>query len=253
MITFKAKFSITVGTCWYTTDTSGRVADLVHYRHLPEPIEGAINEEFVTLWIDLTKDEDELLAEMNKSTRHHVRKAGEYGFAYEAWYPDTTRKLQEFREFFDASAAAKGLLPLAWRDIRAYASNGALDLSRVSAADGTPLVWHGHYRDAGHARQTYTASVFRTQSDPAFRNMVGRANRYHCWEDMLRFKREGIPLYDFGGWYPGTDDQELLAVNFFKEGFGGRVVTTFYCTRAGTLKGRLYLAAAAAKKRLLGR
>ncbi len=253
MITFKTKCLVTVGTCWYTTETGGRRADLIHYRHLPEPIEGAIREEFVTLWIDLTKDEDHLLAEMNKSTRHHVRKAGEYGLLYESWYPDTREKLDEFCEFFDASASAKSLPLVDRKDIRAYASSGALDLSRVCAADGTPLVWHGHYRDAGHARQTYTASIFRTQPDPAFRNMLGRANRYHCWEDMRRFKREGIPLYDFGGWYPGTENEDLLAVNFFKEGFGGSVVRTFYCTRAGTLKGRLYLAAAAAKKKLLGR
>jgi hypothetical protein len=66
---------------------------------------------------------------------------------------------------------------------------------------------------------------------------------------MLRFKRAGVALFDLGGWYAGLEDKELLAINFFKEGFGGRIVKTFHCTRAETAKGRLYLAAARLRRR----
>ena len=179
MITFKTKFSITVGTCWYTTETDGRRADLIHYRHLPEPIEGAIREEFVTLWIDLTKDEDQLLAEMNKSTRHHVRKAGEYGLVYESWYPDTGEKLDEFCEFFDASASAKALPLVDRKDIRAYAAEGALDLRGSRLRTARP--WYG----------TDTTGMRATRARPtrppfSGRNPIPRSGI--CWA------REPLPL-----------------------------------------------------------
>jgi len=249
VITYKGRFSITIGDCWYAASSGPPAADIVHYYHLPEPLEGAVNQEFSTIWIDLAQPEDQLMAGMNKSTRHHVRKASEYGLIYDAWYPDTATVLDEFASFFDASASAKSM-PLVNREsLRVYAAAGVLDLSRVSDREGRPLVWHGHYRDSRHARQTHTASIFRLQPDPEFRNFLGRANRYSCWQDIRRFKRAGVLTYDFGGWYPGTEDQELLAVNFFKEGFGGRIVKTFHATRGETPKGRLYLAAARLRQR----
>jgi lipid II:glycine glycyltransferase (peptidoglycan interpeptide bridge formation enzyme) len=242
MITYRRRGIITVGESWFTADLGASKPDIIHYRSLVEPLEDT--QEFTTIWIDLTRPEDELLAQMNKSTRHHVRKAYEYGLRYESWYPDVNAKLDEFIAFHDASNAAKGL-PLTDRfALHAHAGRGVLDLSRIADSDGNTLVWHGHYRDRTHVQQTYTASVFRARPDSQYRTYLGRANRWGCWEDMKRFRREGILLYDFGGWYSGTTNEELVAVNFFKEGFGGKFATTYFCTRPLTLLGRLYLWAA---------
>ena len=38
---------------------------------------------------------------------------------------------------------------------------------------------------------------------------------------MLYFKNMGLAYYDLGGWYGGNTDKEKLAINEFKEAFGG--------------------------------
>jgi len=48
---------------------------------------------------------------------------------------------------------------------------------------------------------------------------------------------------DFGGWHLGTDT-EMLSINDFKRGFGGKVVHEYQCEQILTLKGRLILWAA---------
>lgn len=70
------------------------------------------------------------------------------------------------------------------------------------------------------------------------RNLIGRANRFHHWQDMLRFKQAGIRVYDFGGWYQGTTDTEKLGINRFKAEFGGTVVTNYNCKLLLTAKSR---------------
>jgi hypothetical protein len=47
--------------------------------------------------------------------------------------------------------------------------------------------------------------------------------------------------YDFGGWYAGTDDAALVAINRFKHGFGGSRVVEYNASRALTGLGRLYM------------
>ena len=70
---------------------------------------------------------------------------------------------------------------------------------------------------------------------------IGRANRLHHWLDVLRFRDEGFAIYDFGGWYAGTANDELLRINRFKESFGGEVVLQYNCDQALSWKGMLAL------------
>jgi lipid II:glycine glycyltransferase (peptidoglycan interpeptide bridge formation enzyme) len=71
------------------------------------------------------------------------------------------------------------------------------------------------------ARLFYSASHFRKSEDSELRNLIGRANRLLHWEDIRFFKEMGLSCYDFGGWYGGREDVEKLAINQFKESFGG--------------------------------
>jgi hypothetical protein len=239
--------------CWYSSDLGDSAPDFARYLCLSEPLPGSSVEEFCSIWIDLTQDEKQILAGMSMSTRQGVRRAGEYQFRYQYWHPGASEALPRFSDFYDKFAATKDLEPLRRKDLAIQAACGALDLSLVSAADDTPLVWHAYHRDAKHARQLHTASLFRTDTDPEFRKMIGRANRYHHWQDMLRFKNSGISLFDMGGWYNGTEDAALLRVNEFKQGFGGQIVKLYNCTRGETIKGRLYLALLRAWRRALHR
>ena len=70
---------------------------------------------------------------------------------------------------------------------------------------------------------------------------IGRANRFQHWQDIQRFKAEGVSIYDFGGWYEGDRDQERLRINKFKEEFGGEIVKNYICERALTAKAKVFL------------
>jgi hypothetical protein len=50
-----------------------------------------------------------------------------------------------------------------------------------------------------------------------------------------------VSTYDFGGWYPGSQNEALLNVNRFKESFGGELVVQYNCDVPLTPKGALAL------------
>jgi hypothetical protein len=248
MVIYKQRF-ITVAECWYTVPSLSCRADILHYLQLESPLEGSQQREFKTIWIDLTKSEDDLFSAMKPNTRTRIRRASRGKLVYQFWHLDATAQLHTFYDFFEQHAIDRRWRQEMLRWTCAHAEHGSLDLSKISDAEGRILVWHAYYRDQQHARLKYSVSLSRT-SNPDLRSAIGRANRYHTWQDIQRFKGAGVSVYDFGGWYSGNDDAKLLGVNRFKEEFGGRVVTTFHCSRALTAKGRLYLCAADIRARL---
>jgi hypothetical protein len=66
---------------------------------------------------------------------------------------------------------------------------------------------------------------------------ISKANRLHHWLDVLRFRDEGFAIYDFGGWYAGRENEELLRINRFKESFGGVLVPQYNCDQGLSWKG----------------
>jgi hypothetical protein len=99
------------------------------------------------------------------------------------------------------------------------------------------------------ARQLIAISPYRPIPDVAWRNAVNRAHCFLHWKNFLRFKAQGIPVFDFGGWYTGTTNIQFLGMNQFKKGFGGQVVREFECEEIRTLKGWLALTGARILKR----
>ena len=121
------------------------------------------------------------------------------------------------------------------------AESGALSLTRIADPTGDTLVWHGYHCSSQRATLLYSASISGDRESSAQRTLVGRANRYQHWMDMLSFKAKGLSIYDLGGCYEGTEDQKRLSINRFKEEFGGTIVHNYICERASTLKGSLFL------------
>jgi hypothetical protein len=124
-----------------------------------------------------------------------------------------------------------------------------LDLSCATDGDGAALVWHAHLRAPGRVRLLHSTSLFREQQNPADRSLIGRANRWHHWQDMLRFREEGFCVFDLGGWYAGNDDAELLRINQYKQAFGGRLAKEYNFAIPGSTRGRLVLLARRALRR----
>jgi len=222
---------------WFDDQTK---VDVIRYVHRKEPVVGAQNEKVYTLVIDLTKAPDDLLASMTKDTRYEIRRAATKDkITYRWWTTEMAEPLARFVEFYNWVAALKNIPPAPAAYLKVLADAGGLDLSCAVDAEGKDLVWHAYYRGPRRAQLLHSGSSFRGSTDNAFRNFIGRANRYLHWQDILRFKEAGLVAYDFGGWYAGNSHQEFLRVNQFKEEFGGTVVREFNCRQLITIKARL--------------
>jgi hypothetical protein len=238
MITFQ-RGPVRIAELWFDEEPDGPV-DILRFRQRPKLPDGATGTPFLTRLVDLTRPADEILTGFKKDTQYEIRRAASKDRLIYAPTADTVAALPRFREFYDAFARRKGL-PLIDADVLGrYAGAGMLAFSAVTLEDRTPLVWHAYIRRPGRVRLLHSASRFRESGDSAFRNMVGRANRFHHWKDILHFKVDGIAIYDLGGWYEGTEDVERLKVNAFKEEFGGAMLEEFDGELLVTWKGRLY-------------
>ena len=215
--------------------------DIVRHFHRLSPLPGVPSSSMQTILIELAPDPDVLLAAVSKDTRYEIRRAGEKdGLEYEV-AEATPRTVDEFAGYYARFAALKGLPPLYPDYLHALARARALDLS-VVRHEGEVLVWHAYYRGRERVRLLHSVSFYRTTEESVRRNLVGRANRYHHWQDMCRFRADAIALYDFGGWYEGARDQERVRINAFKQEFGGVIVPTFSCQHAVTVKGQFVFA-----------
>jgi len=215
--------------------------DVLRHFHRMAPLPGVPCAPMQTILIELAPDPETLLAAVSKDTRYEIRRATDKdNLDYEA-VEATSGAVNEFAAYYARFAALKGLPPLSADYLHALARARALDLS-VVRREGEILVWHAYYRGRERVRLLHSVSLYRTTEDSARRNLVGRANRYHHWQDMCRFRADAIALYDFGGWYEGAKDQEKVRINAFKEEFGGTIVPTYSCQHAVTVKGQLVLA-----------
>jgi hypothetical protein len=215
--------------------------DVLHYFQWTNPIRGIQCNEFHSILLDLTKDQDEIWKSIKKNTRYEIRRAEKDQLVYKFWETSTSDIINEFSNFYEEFALQKGLPMIPRPRLRNLMDAGKLDISRIKTKDGASLVWHAYYRSKTYSCLLYSASLFRSSTNTSYRNMLGRANRYHHWQDIVRFKNLGISIYDFGGWYGGNKDQEKLGINKFKEEFGEEVITKFNCVHGITMKGKLYL------------
>lgn len=215
--------------------------DIIRHFHRATPLPGVPCSAMQTIVIDLAPHPDVLLAAVSKDTRYEIRRAADKdGLEYNV-VEATPEAVNEFAGYYAQFAALKRLPPLSSDYLHALAGMRALDLS-VVRQKGEVLVWHAYYRGRERVRLLHSVSLYRTTEASARRNLVGRANRYHHWQDMCRFRADAIALYDLGGWYEGARDQEKVRINAFKEEFGGTIVPTFTCQQPVTVKGRLMLA-----------
>ena len=233
---------LTIGDSWYQSVQQETEVDLLAFYQSSRPVHSIWSREFHSLVVDLLRDQDAIFSEMGKTNRYKISRAGKRdNLGYEWWHKDSETVLDQFMEFFAKFAHNVGLQMPQKSWLRAYAKAGVLDISRVSDEQGRVLSWHTHYRGDSHARLFHSASSFRNFDDSTTRSLIGRANRFQHWRDMLRFKEANVAAYDFGGWYEGHEDQERLRINGFKEEFGGQVVKAFNSIQPMTFLGRAYL------------
>ena len=248
MIIYRNKF-IRILECWNGEEPGPQNVDLIRRFQQPRSIDGMFCRDFYTILVDLHQDETDLLARMKRDTRYEIRRGAREGFVYELCDGKDLGVFNEFCDFYDEFAVRMNQPKLRRAWLSLLAASDELHFSRIAEEDGPTLVWHGYHRRKSRVTLLYSASLFPVDATSAWRNKVGRANRFQHWQDLLRFKNVHISLYDFGGWYEGKSDQKRLQINRFKEEFGGEIVRNYICERALTWRGTLFLRL---RKSLLG-
>lgn len=193
-----------------------------------------------TLFLDLLRSPDELLAKVHKDTAYEIRRARDKDQVTCEWL-DTNdpQVVTDFWTFFEQFSSTMGYPIPNKKRLSIYIRAGRFHISVSKTPAGEIVAYHAYVRGGTRIRLLHACSMHKTSDDSAHRALLGRANRWHFWWDILEFQRQGIALFDFGGWYARQDDPQMLRVNRFKERFGGEVTPTYMCNQGGSLKGKL--------------
>jgi len=245
----KSRFLVR-GEVWYDDERSETPVDWILYRQRSQPVPATKWKLFYTILVDLFQSREALLMAMSTSNAYQIRRARDRDRIICECPKSVSRQLLDtFTETYKRFASIKHLPPLDRPFLDQLADDGRLEVSVAKDSSGAPLVYHVYYCGPNRCCLLHTVSLYQALSDSAARNTMGRANRYLFWSDMLRNREHGLKFFDFGGWYPGNTDQDLLDINRFKEGFGGRIVREYNCEEIVSLKARVVLSFAS----LLGR
>lgn len=230
----------TYGEVWFGEEPAPDAAvDIVQYRFRQEPVGNARVAPLLTMVSDLTEGEETIAAHFGKDCRYKVRRADTKDGLRLEFSAAPRRRLEEFAAFFDAFAKQKGHSPCDRRWLEAACAAEQLALS-CAVNDAGPLVWHAHVLCGDTAGLQYTASHFRGQENDV-RALVGRANRWLHWKDLLALKAMGYERYDWGGLFEDESTPDREGINRFKRDFGGEQLRVYECTLALNLRGMLYL------------
>lgn len=176
--------------------------------------------------IDLTRDPDALLADMNKTCRRHIRLAERMRdrIAIEAGEGAARDFLGLYNRFVSWKGYTHPMSRRRYRDYRAVSD------VLVAYLDGEPFVGHVNMRDEQTRRVRMTFSASDRGDDQERRRLAAWVNRYLHWHEFLRYKDNGFEVYDFGGVGDGTG-----SLDRFKLSFGGEVEAGQACVVAGSL------------------
>lgn len=220
LIVSKKNKGIPIIDCWYAEDALA-MNGVIRYQEAEKPI-GARPEKFETLLSDLGEDEETILSHYSKNCRYEVRRAPKEGVVCTAKCGTeiTEQDILTFTDFFEQFWASKGISYNEKEKCRAmmrqYAAADAMALTTASIGEKL-LVYHTYILDERRVRLYQSASQFRTD-ESITTNIVGFANRYLHYQDMLFFKNMGKEQYDWGG---AGKSEDVESITKFKESFGG--------------------------------
>ena len=187
------------------------------------PIDGPNSIEYHTLFVDLTKTEEELLAGIRKSFRQLIRRtmdSEDVTFEYMQAAPEL---VEEFVEYYDSFAQQKGLEPIR-RDV---VQNTLYDkqviigraFDKITDAVANMKVY---FTDEDRCALIYDVSAFRDFATPEARNAYGAISKTFHYKSMLYFKQKGLTIYDQGG-VALEKHEDRAGIDDYKMGFGGEL------------------------------
>ncbi|MDE2135622.1 MAG: hypothetical protein KGJ49_13625 [Alphaproteobacteria bacterium] len=216
--------------------------DVLKLCNLPAPFPGVVNGTCPTVVVDLGQPEEALWNGVESKTRKVIRQAVRDGVQVGIVPELTAEKWSAFRAAYgELRSRRKNADPLGVGQIGELMEKGIFVMTTSHDTNGNVLSWHSYVRCHGRARLLNTVSAIDPERGTHWNNLVGRAHRLHHWNDMLLFKGQGVGLYDLGGVYRGTVDQQQINIANFKLSFGGKQAETYDSVLPLTDWGRIAL------------
>jgi lipid II:glycine glycyltransferase (peptidoglycan interpeptide bridge formation enzyme) len=229
MIYYRKRSALSIAEVWYDVSQfpQGK-ADVIKYKFVQKAVNKTARvEELYTLLIDLNEEEDVLFSRIGKNTCYKINRARKRDniecLTFFGQGEKERGKIDQYIGYFNQFTAAKKRTPIAFSDLEQFYDKSTLCIRAACGGGDKSAIYamHAYIISDNRARLHQSSSHYRNSEDSEWRNRIGRANRFLHWDDMLYFKTMGLEYYDFGGWYGGNTDKEKLAINGFKEAFGG--------------------------------
>lgn len=168
-----------------------------------------------TLLLDLTLQEEKLLAQMHQKTRYNIRLAERHGVTVS--FSRTREDFDVFSALLQETAARQkiGIFPVSyyWQMVESLGESIEIALARLHT---TPVA------AALVVRFGDTTTYLHGASSAAHHEHM--APHFLQWESIRRARDAGSRTYDFYGVAPEhAIDHRWAGITRFKEGFGGRV------------------------------
>ncbi len=230
MIKSKKKFLLfKVNEIWFSNEPS-KLKVFLFYIYFQCKIKrryfGYIRKSFYTKIIDLNQDIITIYQGFKQNTRNEIKKAENIEMVF-----NVKKDFDLFCNFYNKFAKLKNLAILDKKNIEI--NKNLLEITYVTIENqilkGEPLSMHLYITDYNEKRVTLlnSASLFRNEKLSDFKKIIGYANRFLHYKDMIYFKSKGFEIYDFGGYAKDTIDSEKKGINFFKDSFGGKLIEEF--------------------------
>lgn len=169
-----------------------------------------------TVMIDLTKSEEELLADMRRQTRYEVRRADKVGIKVST--SSDEKIFEEFHKVQAETAKRQNFVPPNLKTLLAEKEAFGKDIVIYKATlENEPVAYGLIIKNGGEADYYEAASTLLNRKMPGAYALL--------WQAMKDLKKEGYLRFNLWGIAPaGQPNHRYAGVTTFKTGFGGEVV-----------------------------
>jgi lipid II:glycine glycyltransferase (peptidoglycan interpeptide bridge formation enzyme) len=230
--------------CFFNETANPNNIDILEYRYRSYKLSNSLWRYSFTHLIDLQLTEEQLFSQFSETVRYEIRRARDRdGIKVAINSSPKEEDVRAFINYYSDFAKKKGLGELNENSLIQLNRLKLLVLTSALNSNNEILTFHSYFADKNSSRALllHSVSVYLVGASNKIRNCIGGANRYLHFADMLYFKNIGIYSYDFGGYYIGTTDKDLLDINKFKGMFGGALSVFYSGEKACSLKGHLYI------------
>ena len=211
----KKKLSITQKTYWFSENPKNSLTSDYIQSSKKVNLFFMKRSSFFTVKVDLKK----AVEEIKETTLYEVNRSERDGLEF-----SIVKDHEIFISYYNDFARNLNL-----NLIKSLEFNGNILITSVKKNDNI-LAMHAYILDkhCNRVRLFATASSRFNFDDNKEKRLVGRANRFLHYRDMLFFKNLNFTIYDFGGYAMNTTNKSLQGINKFKIGFGGEIFEE-YC------------------------